>query len=527
MKIIALAIACVAELSLLSECHYSARFTDNRIAEITPKKKMSSSDDYGVYASDSSDDGEYYYHRGIRYHRGASDDDSSDEDEEIENSKAFEHCILNFCDGKYDASIQTALENFAKDETSNIPSGKQASPGDSDWDTVQDISRSYFKQRLKTIIEGEGFGAPSFVTNHVVDLDLTFMSYCKHPENEPMLWDTDSLESTWSEFEEALARHRNVEFPNVIIPKIELTRDTMEMLARTLKGRVQNSLVFDDNDIFNCGSLRYLSELINGNSSLGHLTIVNSTVYDYSEQGVEQLFNTVKAHPYLHYLSMSSCTIGDKSNVLSSILHSGMTQIVLNKNNIGSKGAGIIAQYVETNPSLECLELDKNKLNDADAIQLSRALRKNRNLKALFVRGNDFTVSGVKSFFTAIFDSSSMNAIYASNHSCDLSLFSAEDPLSTHIGSLNAGSEDSNRTRKANMALLHSTDSLLCYIADTKLELMPFVISLVQRKADGMKRIDMVHCIMRYWEMPSLYSCQCREPTSQKRKRRRTEIFAS
>ena len=494
--------------------------------EITPKKKMSSSDDYGVDASDSSsDDGEYYYHR------GTSDDGSSDEDEEIENSKAFdfdfEHCILNFCNGEYDASIETALENFPKDETSNSSSenDKQASPEDSDWDTVQDISRCYFKQRLKTIIEGFD-GAPSFAMKYV-DLDLTFMSYCKHPENEPMLWDTDSLESTWSEFEEALARHRNVEFPNVIIPKIELTRDTMEMLARTLKGRVQNSLVFDDNDIFHCGSLRYLSELIEGNSSLEHLTIVNSTVYDYSEQGIEQLFNTVKAHPNLHYLSMSSCTIGDKFNVLSSILHSGITQIVLNKNNIGSKGAGVIAQYIETNPTLECLELDKNKLNDADAIQLSRALRKNSNLKALCVRGNDFTVSGVKSLFTAIFDSSSMNAIYASNHSCDLSLFSAEDPLSTHIGSLNAGSEDSNRTRKANMALLHSTDSLLCYIADTKLELMPFVISLVQRRADRMKRIDMVYCIMRYWEMPSLYSCQCRGPSSQKRKRRRTEIFTS
>ena len=192
-------------------------------------------DDASVTSDDGSEHHSYY-------------DSSSDEEEENNTFEAFEHFILNFVNGEYDAQIQTAIDSYAESvQAINGSVGKKASPEDSDWDTVQDISRSNFQQRVEELAEGEGFGADTFVGGNA-DLDLTFTKHCKHPENEPMLWDsyTDSLESIWNDFEEALTRHNNVEFASLIIPKVELIGSTMGMLARTLKGRIKNSLVFEN-----------------------------------------------------------------------------------------------------------------------------------------------------------------------------------------------------------------------------------------------------------------------------------------
>ena len=139
-------------------------------------------------------------------------------------------------------------------------------------------------------------------------------------------------------------------------------------------------------------------------------------------------------------------------------------------NEIGSRGAVAIAEYLETNSTLlENLELDNNRFNDDDAIVLSQALRKNSNLHRILVRGNNFSVAGVKSLFKAVFDSSSMNSVSESNHACQLELFSNEERIQEYLGFLNAEHRDVVRMAKMMIALRHSKESLLNYLEDVPL----------------------------------------------------------
>jgi Ran GTPase-activating protein (RanGAP) involved in mRNA processing and transport len=98
------------------------------------------------------------------------------------------------------------------------------------------------------------------------------------------------------------------------------------------------------------------------------------------------------------------------------ILESDVNYINLEHNNIDSLGAVKIAKYLESDPPIEHLFLNQNRLINDDAILISQALKRNMTLKRLDLDGNNFTSIGVKALLTCVFDSSSLNAISESNH---------------------------------------------------------------------------------------------------------------
>ena len=125
----------------------------------------------------------------------------------------------------------------------------------------------------------------------------------------------------------------------------------------------------------------------------------------------------------MNNLSITHCNLGNDADILLVILRSDVTHIDLSHNNIGSSGAVKISEYMESNPPVNHLNLGNNSFNDADAVVLARALKKNTNLTKLELRENNFTVAGAKTLFAGIFDSSSLNTISESNHTCSLHLF--------------------------------------------------------------------------------------------------------
>jgi hypothetical protein len=62
-----------------------------------------------------------------------------------------------------------------------------------------------------------------------------------------------------------------------------------------------------------------------------------------------------------------------------------------------------------------------------------------------------------------------------------------------------------SRTKKLLIAL-HDKDSLLKYLANVPMQLMPEVLEFVQLEEDLRKRMSMMYCLMRWWNMPALYS---------------------
>jgi hypothetical protein len=247
---------------------------------------------------------------------------------------------------------------------------------------------------------------------------------------------------------------------------------------------------------------------------------------------------------------LQHCELGGNPEILSVILQSDVRYINLDNNNIDSLGAVKIAEYLEGDPPIHRIDLDHNRLNDDDAILISQALKRNTNLERLFIRWNNFTSSSVKALLTCFFDSSSLNSLSESNHTLiSIWLFSEESNFNFTLKRLDLFTRQKNgslagcihklleldRTEKIVLAL-QDKDSLLKYLANVPVELMPEVLTFphewvanehkgkhLHRPLASRKHLNVVYSTMRWWRMPMLYSyhnCVNSEITKTKRKRK-------
>jgi Ran GTPase-activating protein (RanGAP) involved in mRNA processing and transport len=180
-----------------------------------------------------------------------------------------------------------------------------------------------------------------------------------------------------------------------------------------------------------------------------------------------------------------------------------------------------VTEYLESDPPIHQIELSHNRLNDDDAILISQALKRNIKLKLLSLHSNKFTSIGVKTLLTCIFDSSSLNSLSKSNHNLEeLMLFW----YSGYIGKLDHYIDrllELDRIQKIMLAL-QDKDSLLQYLANVPVELIPEVLAFPLRKVDHQREhrhLSIVYSTMRWWNMPLLYSYHNCVKSDTKRKR--------
>jgi hypothetical protein len=219
------------------------------------------------------------------------------------------------------------------------------------------------------------------------------------------------------------------------------------------------------------------------------------------------------------------------------ILQSDVKHLNLNNNNIDSLGAIKIAEYLEDDPPIELFYLDRNRLNDNDAILISHALKRNTNLKTLSLHTNSLTSIGVKSLITCGFDSSSLNALSESNHTLrGMNLYdykprgvvqTARTHHLTPYTNILQGCINRllglDKTQKMLLAM-KDKDSLIQYLANVPVDLMPEVLALpLLQYANGRqhehKHLNIVYSTMRWWNMPLLYSNHNCVKSDAKRKR--------
>ena len=92
----------------------------------------------------------------------------------------------------------------------------------------------------------------------------------------------------------------------------------------------------------------------------------------------------------------------------------------LGGNSLQTNGRTDIPDLIATDPPLESLWLKSNRLNDDDAVLIAQSLRGNTHLKDLDVRKNNIQERGMRALFEAVNDTSTLNALSDSNHSCCL-----------------------------------------------------------------------------------------------------------
>mmetsp|Transcript_3704 Transcript_3704/g.9408 ORF Transcript_3704/g.9408 Transcript_3704/m.9408 type:complete len:500 (-) Transcript_3704:365-1864(-) len=478
-----------------------------------------------------------------------SDDGESSDDSHVSITTAphdLGHFLLHFCDGGYDDDIRAELNSFRDTTYAINASGNnsrryhQARWGSSpdNWDEMEAMGQRNLEGRLRDITDEIRTIGSSAIKGGKVVVGNMNLAIHREPrtdiDNDPsaIIWkdipishNGRLLDPCWEGFSVALAQHGNVSFSIVTICNIKLAESVLGLLATSLGGRVEHSLQLINNDLFcNEDSIISLMALVEGNPTLCDISLCNNPITNSSNNtAVMSLFRAIEAQTALCTMSLTSCSIGDNISVLSRAIRC-VKEIYLNGNDIGSQGAVAISEYLQTNPHLEQLDIEHNNLNDNDAILLSKALRKNSNLQGIWLRGNNFSVAGVKAMFKAVFDSSSMNTISESNHGCSLSLFSTTEPIQgKYLDFINCKDRSVERITKMMTALFHSRESLLRHLSITLLEFMPHVISLIQgSEGNELKPLDKVYAIMRWWDMPSLYTCRrsCFPPESDKKRKR-------
>jgi hypothetical protein len=327
----------------------------------------------------------------------------------------------------------------------------------------------------------------------------------------------------WNKLEATIDRRKNLgivtNVRDITIENVEMKKDRLAALVDIFcSGRATNSskhVMFDNANICSEGIVS-LSKLVDVSAELQQVTLFSNRID--SMESARCLSRSLRSHFCISHLHLGYCDLGNSPEILSVILHSDVRHIHLGDNNIDSIGAVTIAEYLESDPPIEELCLAYNRLNDDDVILISRALKRNTNRKTIDMHSNFITSIGVKAVLTCVFDSSSLNAISESNHTLGgMNMFlkgnhESNDRFQDCIEYLLL----LNRMQKIFLAL-QDKDSLLKYLANVPVELMPEVLAFPYYQQ--LDYVNIVYSTMRWWNMPMLYSYQCCAKSDAKRKR--------
>jgi hypothetical protein len=344
---------------------------------------------------------------------------------------------------------------------------------------------------------------------------------------EPIVWHEPILDEYWNNLDAAIDRRKQQEtgtdISGIHIENVEITRERLAALVDIIiSGRASNSSmrVFFDSANICAEGIVCLSKLVDVSSELQLFCLRHNWIDDM--ESARCLSRALKSHSSIEKLHLTHCDLGSNPDILSVILQSDIKYIYLDSNNIDSLGAVKIAEYLESDPPICHIDLDRNRLSDDDAILISQALKRNTNLGQISILANNITSIGVKALLTCVFDCSSLNAISESNHNLErLILFHSHH--FNLVGCIDRLLQ-LNCAQKIMLAL-QDKESLLRYLTDIPVTLMPEVLAFpLERFVDEHQRkhLNIVYSTMRWWNMPLLYSYYNSVKSDTKRKREMT-----
>jgi Ran GTPase-activating protein (RanGAP) involved in mRNA processing and transport len=325
----------------------------------------------------------------------------------------------------------------------------------------------------------------------------------------PIVWNEAILDEHWDQLEDALSGNELVtNICGIKIENVEMTKERLAALVAILiSGRATNSstyVTFGNANLCAEGIIS-LSKLVEVSSDLQFVCLEHNRI-DNMESAC-CLSRALKSHTVIDQLYLSHCNLGSSPEVLSVILQADVNRIILEHNNIDSLGAVKIAEYLEGDPSMQSIDLDHNRLNDDDAILISHALKRNTNLHRIYLRLNNLTSTGVKALLTCVFDNSSLNAISESNHNLiEMNIYTYSSDNSCLQDCIDRLLE-LDRMQKIMLAL-QDKDSLLQYLENVPVKLMPEVLAFPLRQVDHHRQyrnLNILYSTMRWWNMPVLY----------------------
>eukprot|EP00956_Cyclotella_meneghiniana_P026362 scaffold56734_cov41-Cyclotella_meneghiniana.AAC.6 len=220
----------------------------------------------------------------------------------------------------------------------------------------------------------------------------------------------------------------------------------------------------------------------------------------------------------LQEIELTFC--GTEGSVLRETFNKLRTQNVhkidLSDNSLCNLRPTDMSEFLSSNPSLRHLDLSNNSFNEQDIVYIADALRHNNTLRRLrFLFRHPPTNWNLLEY--AIFDATSLNAAYDSNHHCCLYIYRHSD-----IDSFNTCNDPTLNRRKKIYVLLskrnrHRENASFFDLDGIEIKHIPQILSLLKtfsehsierggrREDDEVKPLSIAYEIMRDWRMPELY----------------------
>ena len=303
----------------------------------------------------------------------------------------------------------------------------------------------------------------------------------------------------WHSFLTALRNHSpDGGLDSIFISNIDLSIPILEDLLPAIAHL--SDVTFDANDdeedvpLIRKDGLLYLINFMGGNASWTKFQISMSKTDNILDMEIAQCFSDVlKHHSCLRQVNFGCYSLGARPDILCVLLDGikHVENVSMWHLELTSQGHHM-ANMLKKNPDLQHLKAGCNLFNDNDAAAFADALKYNTNLKLLAL-GSQFrrlTSVGGKALLKAVFDGSSLDAVFDSNHTCRVTYDNMDDMQEkvNRLHDINLSRENIIKY-KILMALgaFGGTEQFKIELLEEvqeAVELMPKVLELVQLEND-------------------------------------------
>ena len=336
--------------------------------------------------------------------------------------------------------------------------------------------------------------------------------------NDMVLRHNDALLPHWKEFATALQLYQNPEEISLSFSNMQLLPAVMNLLTPALKQKLHLFKLCNNEFANTSEGIEFAIKVIHSNQKMETLRWVNNPIENMG--GANRLIEAITSHPVIDHIRLENC-FGENANAyeLLRVLFAGNKQFIhidLDSNNLRIGGFTEIPDLLVTNPPLKDLFLENNLLDDKDALQIAHALKQNTKLQNISLGQNDITDIGRDALRNVIFDTTSLNTVANSNHSCSIEGlgFEGYNDVDFHVDNPYA------RRGKKIYSLLTSRHReginvrhLNSEFDDESLKLVPKVLESVHHydtytipgARNRVHPLSLIYEILRGWKMPTLY----------------------
>eukprot|EP00956_Cyclotella_meneghiniana_P008440 scaffold11362_cov37-Cyclotella_meneghiniana.AAC.2 len=335
----------------------------------------------------------------------------------------------------------------------------------------------------------------------------------------------------FKEFADALSEYRHtVDYmeDEIFIFSLDcegLPNLVLDLLQDALQRTHFDEMSFYCNVINEVSHIDFIANCITADIRLNRLTLDGITLENTRD--INSLCAAVNNNHSLENLIMfNSCLvgIGDLREIFNKLKSPTLVSMELTRNNISNLLPGDISDLLSSNPSLRILDLRGNPFSGQDIVYIADALRNNTSLRnlRLGLSPNRVLPGNWPPLLPIVFDQTSLNSAYDSNHLCHLEILSPQ--FQTHPVSKFNKYEDPTLNRRKKIYHILSTrnrnreNAAYFEYDDIGIIHMPRILALLKpfsehhlddkegKEDDEVEPLSIAYEITRDWKMPELYN---------------------